>query len=98
MTSLSVAASREPNFMIEPLPNARSIWPRAASKAFCLSMVSLSNRRNAGCDIVLPFLFHRVRAVAIDPVEERQCIWFVHCGKFFFCSGLTKQKSHTQSY
>jgi hypothetical protein len=63
-----------------------------------LSMVSLSNRRNAGCDIVLPFLFHRVRAVAIDPVEERQCIWFVHCGKFFFCSGLTKQKSHTQSY
>src|SRR3984893_6088598 len=54
MTSLSVAASREPSFMIEPLPNARSIWPRAASRAFCLSIVSLSNNRNAVCDIPRP--------------------------------------------
>ena len=33
--------------MIEPLPKARSIWPSAASKARCLSIVSLSNRRKA---------------------------------------------------
>src|SRR6185312_14894175 len=53
-----------------PLPKARSIWPRAASKAFCLSMVSLSNRRNAVCDIPLPSLFHGGPTVAI-PATDR---------------------------
>src|SRR5947207_12314517 len=57
-TSTSVAASREPSFMIEPLPKARSICPRAASKARCLSIESLSKRRNAVCMIPLPPLFH----------------------------------------
>src|SRR5580700_5501396 len=50
---MSDAASREPSFMIEPLPKARSIWPSAASKARCLSIMSLSNRRNAVCMIPL---------------------------------------------
>ena len=31
--------------MIEPLPNARSIWPSAASSAFCLSMGFQPNAR-----------------------------------------------------
>src|SRR5260370_6731136 len=57
-TSTSVAASREPSFMIEPLPKARSICPRAASKARCLSIESLSKRRNAVCMIPLPPLCH----------------------------------------
>src|SRR5579863_3834307 len=47
-TSTSIAASRDPSFIIEPLPNARSIWPSAASNARCLSIVSLSRRRNTG--------------------------------------------------
>src|SRR5579884_3090370 len=51
MTSTSAAASRAPSFMIEPLPKARSICPSAASRARCLSIASLSNRRNAGCMI-----------------------------------------------
>src|SRR5579859_558254 len=50
-TSISSAASFEPSFMIEPLPNARSICPRAASNAFCLSISALSNRRRTVCDI-----------------------------------------------
>ena len=45
-----------PSFMIEPLPKARSIWPRAASNAFDLSMPSLSTTFNAGCDMrLLPY-------------------------------------------
>src|SRR6516165_6876185 len=57
ITSVSAAASCEPSFIIEPLPKARSIWPSAASKARCLSIASLSKRRNAVC-IILPPLFH----------------------------------------
>src|SRR5215472_2958461 len=55
ITSVSAAASREPSFIIEPLPNARSIWPSAASRARCLSIASLSNRRNAVCIIEPPY-------------------------------------------
>ena len=55
ITSLSAAASREPSFMIEPLPKARSICPSAASKARCLSIASLSNRRKAVCKIAVPY-------------------------------------------
>jgi hypothetical protein len=51
MTSESVAGSRAPSFMIDPLPKARSICPNAASSAFCLSIVSFSTRRNAVFDI-----------------------------------------------
>src|SRR3954447_23655984 len=58
ITSMSDAASREPSFMIEPLPKARSIWPSAASKARCLSIMSLSKRRNAVCMASHPILFH----------------------------------------
>src|ERR1700722_4528020 len=73
ITSLSVAASREPSFMIEPLPNARSIWPSAASRAFCLSTVSLSNRRNAVADI------SRTPLISQGPqgCNEGQCTCFV---------------------
>ncbi|CCG41325.1 exported hypothetical protein [Magnetospirillum molischianum DSM 120] len=43
--------------MIEPLPKARSIWLTAASSAFCLSIVSLSTRRNAACDMAVLLLY-----------------------------------------
>src|SRR5271163_2746322 len=49
IVSMSPAVSCEPSFMIEPLPKARSICPSAASKARCLSIASLSKRRNAAC-------------------------------------------------
>src|SRR3954453_1594409 len=64
ITSISDAASREPSFMIEPLPKARSIWPSAASKARCLSIMSLSKRRNAVCMASHPILFHTEHARA----------------------------------
>src|SRR5215469_6581631 len=55
ITSVSAAASRDPSFIIEPLPNARSICPSAASKARCLSIASLSKRRNAACIVPSPY-------------------------------------------
>src|SRR5690349_17640522 len=64
ITSISDAVSREPSFMIEPLPKARSIWPSAASKARCLSIMSLSKRRNAVCMASHPILFHTEHARA----------------------------------
>src|SRR6266436_1534574 len=82
-TSTSVAASREPSFMIEPLPKARSICPRAASKARCLSIESLSKRRNAVCMIPLPPLFHTVPGRA---TRGRTRLYMV-------CSQLQRRKS-----
>src|SRR5205823_6085512 len=55
ITSVSAAASRDPSFMIEPLPKARSICPSAASKARCLSIASLPKRRNAVCIVPSPY-------------------------------------------
>ena len=40
--SISTICSFFPSRMIDPLPYARSIWPSAASSAFCLSEESLS--------------------------------------------------------
>src|SRR4051812_16638866 len=49
ITSISIDLSFLPSRMIEPLPNARSIWVSAASSAFVLSMEVLSTtRRLAG--------------------------------------------------
>src|ERR1043165_2756364 len=45
--SISIDLSFLPSFMIEPLPNARSIWVSAASRAFDLSMELLSTTRSA---------------------------------------------------
>src|SRR5947209_9106076 len=48
--------------MIEPLPKARSIWLRAASKALVLCTPSLSmTLRTVVIGLVLPGLFHRRR-------------------------------------
>ena len=52
----SVASDRLlvlPRRMIEPLPNARSIWARAASSAFSLSM-GLSTKRKGADDMLGP--------------------------------------------
>src|SRR3954447_11643420 len=40
-----------PSRMIDPLPKARSIWDRAASRAFVLSMDEPSTRRRADWDM-----------------------------------------------
>src|SRR5258706_15276293 len=45
--STSIDLSFLPSRMIEPLPNVRSIWESAASRAFDLSMDEPSTRRNA---------------------------------------------------
>src|SRR5271163_806328 len=65
ITSVSAAASRDPSFMIEPLPNARSICPSAASKARCLSIASLPKRRNAVCIVPSPY------SIPNDAVQRR---------------------------
>src|SRR5215467_4352024 len=62
MTSVSAAASRDPSFIIEPLPKARSICPSAASKARCLSIVSLSTRRKGVCKVLLSVIPHPTKA------------------------------------
>src|SRR5260370_32347725 len=65
--------------MIDALPKARSICPSAASKARCLSIVSLSNRRNALCMIPLPPYFtggppvQRAAGRAYVPVLFSEC-------------------------
>src|SRR5580658_2887763 len=68
-TSTSITASREPSFMIEPLPNARSIWPSAASNARCLSIVSLSKRRNTGW-FISPLRYSTARTAAQTRDQE----------------------------
>src|SRR5215469_5486979 len=74
-TSTSIAASREPNFMIEPLPKARSIWPSAASNARCLSIVSLSKRRKTGW-FISPLRYPTAGAAAQTRSADR-CTHFV---------------------
>ena len=56
IASISTAAP-SPSFMIEPLPNARSIWPSAASNAFCLSMEPSETMRSAAL-AMFASLFH----------------------------------------
>jgi hypothetical protein len=46
MVSISTTSSLAPSRMIEPLPNARSIWESAASRAFVLSTELSSTSRN----------------------------------------------------
>src|ERR1700722_13771861 len=74
-TSTSITASREPNFMIEPLPKARSIWPSAASNARCLSIVPLSKRRNTGW-FISPLRYHTA-ATAAQTRSGGKRTWFV---------------------
>src|SRR5216684_3710491 len=83
ITSMSEAGSREPSFMIEPLPKARSICPRAASNARCLSIESLSKRRNAVCMIPLLPLFH----TGPDRATRGET------GLYMICSQLQRPKS-----
>src|SRR6056300_300729 len=44
-----------PNLIIDPLPNWRSIWAKALSRAFCFSTFFLSviDKRSAICEFVL---------------------------------------------
>ena len=63
IVSASLEGSRAPSFMMEPRPNARSIWPNAASSAFCLSISALSTKRNEVCDMSIP-LFHTAESDA----------------------------------
>src|SRR6185312_13935364 len=48
IASISMVLSFLPSFMIEPLPNWRSIWLSAADRAFDLSMEFPSTTRKAG--------------------------------------------------
>src|SRR3546814_16437997 len=72
--------------MIEPLPKERSIWPSAASRALCLSVISFSTRRNADCSMGL------VSLVIPQPLgrcnESKRTIFVPEC-KFFFRSTKT---------
>src|SRR5689334_19044076 len=60
IVSISMAFSFLPSFMIEPLPNARSIWVSAASRAFDLSMDEPSTRRRAGWLIIALHMAQRL--------------------------------------
>ena len=51
MVSISIGFEPLPRRMIEPLPNARSIWESAASSAFDLSIAPPSTTRNWFCAI-----------------------------------------------
>ncbi len=48
IASTSIVLSFLPSRMIEPLPNWRSIWLKAADRAFDLSMDDPSTTRKAG--------------------------------------------------
>src|SRR3546814_876099 len=69
--------------MIEPLPKERSIWPSAASRALCLSVISFSTRRNADCSMGLVSL---VIPQPLGRCNESKRTSFVPERKFFFCS------------
>src|SRR3954463_6835134 len=76
MVSISTA-SREPSFIALPLPKARSICARAASRAFCLSILSevpVTNFRDA----VMASLPVKADAPPIQRVcSVRACTMFV---------------------
>src|SRR6516162_6125739 len=76
MASTSTGLSFLPSRMMEPLPKFRSIWLRAASRAFCLSMIVRfpSITRN-GVSFMnrCPLLFHRDHGLANDT----ECTRFV---------------------
>src|SRR5437868_6284949 len=82
-TSTSATPSREPNFMIEPLPKARSIWPRAASNAFCLSILSLPTRRNAVSAIASPLIPYGRERCNGGIVHDLFSFASTSCGRMF---------------
>src|SRR5262249_31495529 len=63
MASTSMVRSLAPSRMIEPLPKFLSIWARAASSAFCLSMFPPSSTRSTGFSMAAP-LFHELHIEA----------------------------------
>src|SRR5215470_1334782 len=63
MASTSMVRSLAPSRMIEPLPKFLSIWARAASSAFCLSMFPPSSTRRTGFSMAAP-LFHELQIEA----------------------------------
>src|SRR2546423_1071706 len=88
-----------PSRMIEPLPNERSIWESAASRAFDLSMEELSTRRSAV--VIAPLLYMTGIGMADKPPARQDdsmytvCSWFASCshagqaaGRFPEPSGL----------
>ena len=72
-TSASTAFSRWPRRMIEPLPKARSICPRAASKALLRSIISLSTRRKLACDMALSLLLVQPTRTGNEGTLYRLC-------------------------
>src|SRR5438477_11218620 len=86
IVSISMDFSFLPSFMIEPLPNARSIWVSAASRAFDLSMDEPSTRRRAGWLIIALHMAHdspRRQNFGSEPGGNR--LWF-HRTPFVLCS------------
>src|SRR5262249_50957276 len=69
IVSMSIALEFLPSRMIEPLPNARSIWDSAASSAFDLSMEAPSTTRSAGwaIDTLLMTMILRVDNAGCGP-------------------------------
>src|SRR6185436_16556739 len=63
IASTSILESLAPSRMIEPLPKFLSIWARAASSAFCLSMFPPSTTRSGGFCMCVP-LFHELQMEA----------------------------------
>src|SRR6185312_13092448 len=81
-----------PRRMIEPLPNARSIWERAASSALVLSTLVPSTRRRLGWLITVLLLSWAAsdpQRGFYAPPNGALCTWFVPSCKFFFCSHRT---------
>src|SRR5215203_6133565 len=63
-----------PSRMMDPLPKARSIWDRAASRAFVLSMDEPSTRRRADWDMGRVLMAGRLGELNAEPAV---CTCFV---------------------
>src|SRR5262245_16190631 len=76
--SMSIDLLALPSRMIEPLPKLRSIWERAASRAFDLSMEEPSTRRSAAAVAIAPTPYDRDSGdrQRTGPVRK-QCTLFV---------------------
>src|SRR5260221_759366 len=74
--STSIDLSFLPSRMIEPLPNVRSIWESAASRAFVLSMDEPSTRRNAV--VIAPLL---IGPDSEDSNGQREAMYMI-CSPF----------------
>ena len=81
IASVSTAAP-SPSFMIEPLPNALSIWPSAASNAFFLSMGPSETTRSAAF-AMFASLFHTGRTDAMRPEKAFVPCLFSRCNPSF---------------